>query len=87
MIKSDDLAKIRDCELTITFELDIMKSYSDAVEVANDQDIIVESLAFSDNSLAFKFVQNIDKNYFKKHIESINENSRIFFDDESVLIN
>jgi len=87
MIKSDDLAKIRDCELTITFELDIMKSYSDAVEVGNDQDIIVESLAFSDNSLAFKFVQNIDKNYFKKHIESINENSRIFFDDESVLIN
>lgn len=87
MIKSDDLAKIRDCELTITFELDIMKSYSDAVEVGNDQDIIVESLAFSDNSLAFKFVQNIDKNYFKKHIECINENSRIFFDDESVLIN
>lgn len=59
MIKSEDLAKIRDCELTITFEQDMMKDYNDAEEVQAD-DTIIESLAFSDNSLNFKFIQNID---------------------------
>jgi len=59
MIKSEDLAKIRDCELTITFEQDMMKDYNDAEEV-QAEDTKIESLAFSDNSLNFKFVQNID---------------------------
>jgi hypothetical protein len=60
MIKSDDLVKIRDCELTITYEMDIMKSFNDAVEINNEPEQKIESLAFSDNSLIFKFIQNID---------------------------
>lgn len=78
MIKNDDLAKIRDCELTITFEMDMMKSFNDALEINTESDSKIESLAFSDNSLEFKFVQNIDQKYFTKHIENINENSRMF---------
>lgn len=77
MIKSDDLAKIRDCELTITFEHDMMKAYNDVEEVTTE-DAIIESLAFSDNSLNFKFIQNIHHHYFQKHIDTIHKDSKIF---------
>lgn len=37
-----------------------MKSFNEAVDINNETDQKIESLAFSDNSLVFKFIQNID---------------------------
>lgn len=75
-IKKEDLTKIKECELFIAKEHDLIKSYHDADEVKPVVEF--ETLAFNDNSLSFKFVQTIDPNYFKRHLNLIREQEKDF---------
>jgi len=44
-------------------------------------------LAFNENSLSFKFVQNIDPGFFKKHLDAIKVEEKDFYDDLNGILN